>query len=41
MVEQGHFEGLSQGHSWWSAAWFAPGDVVGEGCKQRGELLAG
>lgn len=31
MVEQGHFEGLSQGHSWWPASWLAPGDLVCEG----------
>ena len=31
MVEQGRFEGLSQGHSWWPAPWFASGEVVGEG----------
>lgn len=41
MVEQGRFQGLGQGECCWSAAWFTLGDVVGEGCEQRGELLVG
>ena len=41
MVEQGDFEGLGLGEGWWSSAWFCPGEVVGEGCEERGELRGG
>lgn len=30
-VEQGVFEGLVQGECAWSALWFVPGVVLGEG----------
>ena len=39
MIEQSRFLSLRQGDCCWAAAWLAPGDVVGEGCEQHGELL--
>lgn len=41
MVEQGDFESLGLGLGWWSSAWFAPGEVVGQGCEECSELRDG
>ena len=41
VVEQGGFECLGWGEGWWSSAWFAPDEVIGQGCEGCGKLRGG